>query len=185
MWHEASSSIQTYLTPNETLLWSGQPRKGLALRPTDALLIPFSLMWGGFAFFWEASVIISDAPFFFKLWGIPFVLVGFYLIVGRFFVDAQQRGKTYYGLTNERVVIVSGLINQQVKSLNLRTLGDISMSQKADGSGTITFGTTGPFNWGNAGFTWPGNRTQTVPCFEMIPQVKQVYDSIRAAQRGA
>ncbi len=62
-------------------------------------MIPFSLLWCGFAIFWEVSVLSTDGPLIFKLWGIPFVIVGLYMAVGRFFIDAKQRAKMYYGVT--------------------------------------------------------------------------------------
>src|SRR5262245_25267621 len=94
--------LQPELGPREKLLWAGRPRQGVFLRPADALLIPFSLLWAGFAVFWESMVVRTPAPWFFVLWGIPFVAIGCYLVVGRFYVDARQRGRTYYGVTNER-----------------------------------------------------------------------------------
>lgn len=130
-------------------------------------------------------MIATDAPFFFKLWGIPFVLVGLYIIAGRFFVDAKQRSKTYYGVTNERVIIVSGLLSRKIKSLNLRTLTDVSLDEKSDGSGTITFGATNPMSRWSGGMSWPGWGQQFTPSFELIREAKKVYDIIRSAQRNA
>jgi hypothetical protein len=169
--------------PGERLLWSGRPRQGVFLRPADAYLIPFSLMWGGFAIFWEYSVLSSKGPFFFEIWGIPFVLIGLYLIVGRFFADARQRAKTYYGLTNQRVIIVSGLFAQAVKSLQLRTLSDVSLSERSDGTGTITFGPTAP--WWSGASSWPGSGPHAPPSFDSITGARDVFERVRTAQREA
>ena len=126
---DATQVIQSELESGERLLWAGQPIQGIKLRGSDVFMIPFSFLWGGFAIFWEYSVIQNDAPFFFILFGIPFVLVGVYIMFGRFFIEAKQRSKTFYGLSNERVVIASGLLRKKVRSLNLRTLTDVSLSE--------------------------------------------------------
>jgi hypothetical protein len=184
MWNDPTFEIQQQLGPGERLLWSGQPMRGIRFRSSDALMIPFSLLWCGFAIFWETSVINSGAPFFFRLWGVPFVLVGLYVVFGRFFVDAQSRKRTYYGVTNERVIILTGFFSRQTKSLQLRTLSDITLAERADGSGTITFGPQGPmaqrFPSG-----WPGSSQYAAPAFELIDRAKETYDLIRQTQRTA
>jgi len=178
--------VQSELSGGERLLWSGQPKQGIVLRGADVFMIPFSLLWGGFAFFWEWQVIHSDAPAFFALWGIPFVLIGIYLIIGRFYVEARQRQKTFYGVTNERILIVSGLFNRKVKSLNMRTLSDLSLSQSSSGEGSISFGSGFPFGSWFGGFSsWPGMEAYLGPRFELIPNAKGVYEIIRNAQRSA
>lgn len=183
MWNELSSEFQNELDLNERLLWSGRPGMGLKLRPADIFLIPFTLMWGGFAIFWEAGVVTSGAPLFFALWGIPFVLIGLYLIFGRFFIDAYQRSRTYYALTDDRIIILSGLFNRNVKSLSLKTLSEINLNRKRNGKGTITFGPTHPLGWLYGGTGWPGAARYSSPAFEMIDHAQEVYDKIRAAQR--
>jgi hypothetical protein len=183
MWDESFSVIKQELGPQELLLWSGRPRKGLALRSSDALMIPFSLLWGGFAIIWEAFVLNSDGPLWMRLWGIPFVLVGLYLVVGRFFFDAWQRDKTIYGVTGERVFIISSFFGRKVKSLNLSTLSDITLEQKSDGSGTITFGVANKISRWNAGMWGVRRERQAPPSFEMIQDAKKVYEIIKEAQR--
>lgn len=149
----------------------------------DALLIPFSLLWGGFAIYWEASAIRTSAPFFFTLWGVPFVLMGLYLIFGRFFADSHQRAKTIYAVTTERVIIISGVLREAVKSLNIRALADISLSEKPDGSGTITLGPSSPYAaFASAG--WPGSRQYAPPTLEGIQGARSVFELIRQGQKG-
>ncbi|MDT3737717.1 MAG: PH domain-containing protein [Denitratisoma sp.] len=181
-----TKDIKTQLSTGESVLWSGQPRQGIILRGTDAFMIPFSLLWGGFAIFWELSVINSNAPAFFVLFGIPFVLIGIYLIIGRFFFEAKRRARTYYAVTNERVLIVSGLFGRKVQSLNLRTLSDLSLSETKGDEGTIAFGGGSPFGSMFGGFSgWPGMGAYLGPRFELVANAKTIFETIRGAQRAA
>jgi hypothetical protein len=183
MWNEQKRFLESQLVPGEWLLWSGQPSQGFLLRAADAYLIPFSLLWAGFAVFWEVRVFSTDLSFIFMLWGVPFILVGLYITVGRFFIDARQRSKTYYGVTNERLIIVSGLLSRKVESLNLRALKDISLNEKSNGGGTITFGAINPMSRWTGGRSFPGWGKRFTPSFELEWEAKRVYEIIRNAQR--
>jgi len=177
----AQQEIARELAAGESLLWYGVPRQGIRLRSNDALLIPFSLLWGGFAFFWEATAFASHAPAFFLLWGVPFVLAGVYLIIGRFYVDSIQRARTAYGLTSTRAIIVNGLRGRTVKSLPLKTLSDFTLTELSDRSGTIALGTPSPYGRVlGATSSWPG--APSTPAFDMIEDAKSVYSMIRNAQ---
>lgn len=161
----------------ETLLWSGVPRQDIFFRPADVFLIPFSVLWAGFAVFWEAGVLASHAPGFFALWGIPFVLMGLHMTIGRFFVDAYRRRRTTYALTARRIIIRSGATTQ---SLDLATLATMSLREHSNGLGTITFGSS-PFPSAFTSSSWPGAKGP--PEFIQIPDARRVYDRIREAQQ--
>jgi hypothetical protein len=181
---DADAVIQAYLQPGERLLWSAQPPQGVRLRATDALMIPFSILWTAFVIFWEAAVVASGAPLFFMLWGIPFVLVGLYLLLGRFWVEARQRARTYYGLTDNRIIIVSGIMRRSTRSLSARGLSDITLTKKKSGGGTIYFGPANPMYawWGSAG--WPGMGRYAAPCLELDGDAEEVYEKILALQKA-
>ncbi|MDD5262037.1 MAG: PH domain-containing protein [Methylacidiphilales bacterium] len=182
MYNTANSEIARELSQSEKILWTGQPGQGFRLRSSDGFMIPFSLLWCGFAIFWESSVFSTGAPFFFKLWGVPFVLVGLYIVFGRFIVDAKIRTRTFYGVTTDRVIIVSGLFSRQTKSLQLSGLNEISLAERQDGSGTITFGPQAPFSQ-RLPAGWPGSTQYIAPAFEMIERAKETYDLIRQTQK--
>ena len=98
---------------------------------------------------------------------------------GWFIFDAMQRSKTYYGVMNERVIIISQLFGKKIKSLDLRTLSEISLDEKPDGSGTITFGSRRRYQpLGHMEL-----EEQRIPAFEMIQNAKSVYETVRSAQR--
>jgi Bacterial PH domain len=178
MGFEDEQALSAELGRGERLLWSGIPRQGLRLRPTDMFMVPLSLFWGGFVFFWE-YLVISKGEAFHILWGIPFVLMGIFLIVGRFFVDSYQRARTYYGVTDQRVVIVSGLINRRITSILLPRLGKVSLNERSDRSGSIIFGARSP----GPAFNLLGSARG--PAFDLLDDARQVYNLIREAQRLA
>src|SRR3954451_15422857 len=119
---QSSQRFQPYLFPGESILWAGQPKQGLALTGRDALLIPVSLLWGGFAIFWNVGVWSfpgKGPPLFFRLFGLPFLVIGLYVIVGRFFHDAAIRKRLVYAVTDQRILVLRG---SKVTSLDIKRL---------------------------------------------------------------
>jgi PH (Pleckstrin Homology) domain-containing protein len=177
---QVSTPLENTLQPDEMLLWEGQPNKQrFLLRGWWA--IPFSILWCGFAFFWEGSVLSTNAPTFFRLWGIPFVLAGLYFVFGRFFVAAREAANTWYVVTDRRILIQSGTFQQNFTELNLLTLPYVELSGLQGGVGTITFGAQN--SSGNFAIPgWPMGRAQVVPAFQSIPNARDVYEIIKRAQ---
>jgi hypothetical protein len=182
--YETTQIIQTELEPGERIIWSGQPAQGIKFRASDMLKIPISFLWGGFTIYWEYYAIKSGHPLLF-LPGVPFVLIGLYIMFGRFIVESEQRAKTYYGLTNKRVIIVSGLTQKNVEALSLQSLFGLSLSESSDGTGSIPFGPTAPFSLLSPSATWLGIGRHDGPKFDLISDAKHVYQQIRKAQKSA
>lgn len=178
-----STAIQLDLSRGERMLWSGQPRQGITFSAADAMMVPFSLAWGGFAIFWEVMVIRSRAPWVMRLFGVPFVLIGLYLIIGRFFTDAWRRRRLSYAVTSDRVMMING---GTITSFPLDSVGELAFTQRGDGSGTIMLGATGPLSGALTGLAALSVNTAArarLPMLENISDVKQVYDLIRSAQQ--
>ena len=157
------------------------PNKGSCCAPPTFLISFFAVIWR-FCHFLGIICGGSRRPFF-LLWGIPFVLIGLYLIFGRFFVDAWQRSKSYYAVTNQRALILSGVFSRNERTLNPRNLPEINLRLKGDGSGTITFGFCYPFRAWTPDLTWPEVSRQMVPMYEVIEDAKIVYELIRKTQK--
>jgi hypothetical protein len=179
--YDVENELRSNLSSGEKLIWAGKPKTGIMFRSSDAFLIPFSLLWAGFAVFWETSVMTTEAPLFFKLFGIPFVLAAIYITIGRFFIDAKKRANTIYGITTDRIIIKSGLFSSEIKSLSIKSLSDITINQKSDNSGTITLGPTDMIFSTMNGVAYSG--TKQAPRLEFIEDVKSVYDIIIDLQR--
>ncbi|MFY7943703.1 MAG: hypothetical protein ACOVNZ_03940 [Crocinitomicaceae bacterium] len=178
-----TTELRQHLESNEKLVWTGRPKTGIVFRTADIFLIPFSLFWCGFAIFWFTSALASGAPFFFAMFGIPFVVMGLIFVFGRFIIDAKQRENTYYGVTDDRIIIKSGIYRKSIKSLNIKTLSEIEYVEKNDGSGTINIGPKNPMMiWGNGMNWWPG--VKATPSLELIPDVRKVYNKIIEIQKS-
>jgi hypothetical protein len=76
---------------------------------------------------------------FFKLWGLPFLAVGLYLIAGRFFYDAWVRNHSHYAVTNDRVLILRTSPTPKLISRDIQSLPMFELTEHRDGTGTIVF----------------------------------------------
>jgi hypothetical protein len=141
---EKERRILSALDSDEELLWSSQP-SGTLLSPADRMLIPSSaciLLLPGLLLYW-ALFLPSAHPTFRIVSGIIAALSaasGLYLVVGRFAVKALRRRRTYYGITQRRVVEVIDGQPARLRTASILGMDGISMYVRPDGTGAIQFG---------------------------------------------
>jgi hypothetical protein len=186
MWQDDSQPIRSQLDPGERLLWTGRPRQGIILRVSDIFVIPFSLVWSGIVFMAVTSSIAKKDFGLGLLFFVPFVIAGVYITVGRFVYDILNRRGTYYGVTENRIVIVEGIFGRSITSLDLKSLPAVTLKEKRNGKGTVLFSgdpnQAGTPSW----LRGRGERKEgRFVGFESIPDAKKVFDIVRNAQKQA
>lgn len=175
--------------PDERIVWSGRPNANKIFSQGDAFLVPFSLLWAGFAVFWEGSVILAlldgesesgnGGPLWmFVFFGIPFIVMGLYFVIGRFFYKHARQKRTHYAVTNRRAIVLYSWPKRRAISAFLRELATVETAFNPDGSGTIRFGAS---PW------WPGSmdnsgldpfdmyRANAIPIFYDVPGARDVF----------
>jgi len=173
-----STDLTGRLLEGEKIVWWGQPAHGLVFGARDWLLVPFSLLWAGFSIFWESSVLATGAPIFMQLWGVPFVLIGLYLVVGRFLLDAWLRRRMLYAVTNQRILILRNRPFAKFTALDRDRIPDVNLNEHADGRGTIRFGTVSSY-WSGREFSGWTPALDRAPQFIAIEDARRVFDHIQ------
>ena len=179
---DVAEVIRGELLRGEKLLWSGRPSQGLQLSASDWFTVPFSLVWCAFVGTWLLPASRTRGSPVDLLFGVLFAAYGLYMLVGRFFVDAAARARTFYGLTATRVVIVSGLLTRTVHSVDLAATHDLVRRERADGTGSISFVDLSIFQKVSL------QRHQALPnppTLDGIPDVRALYNRIRELQTAA
>jgi hypothetical protein len=172
--------LQPWLLAGERILWTGRPQRGLRFRAADVYLIPFSLLWGGFALFWNVEAWSLGAPDLFALWGLPFLAVGIYVVAGRFIHDALLRSALLYAVTTRRVIVLRTRFGRRLSSHEIGHLPVLEYDEEPGGRGTLRFDVdedSNPFarnNWR----IWVPSAARGVR-FDRIERPRMVYDLIR------
>lgn len=161
-----------YLISDEYILWKGKPEKGNIFTSREFIMIPFSLAWLGFSLFWEMAAIRSGAPFFFALWGLPFVGIGLYMLFGRLIHTAYLRDKTFYVITNKKIIIKQG---NKIKMHDGRDLPPMDIEIHKNGNGTILFS--------EEVYTRRGSRHRIYFMLENIADIAQAQNAISMMER--
>ncbi|MDR3499036.1 MAG: PH domain-containing protein [Parvibaculum sp.] len=169
------------LVSGEHILWTGKAGRGILLTSRDVFLIPFSILWCGFAIFWTSTASsMGNAPAFFPLFGLLFVFVGLYFVFGRFLFDAWVRRGLNYAVTDRRILILRASPMESFTTINLDHLPELELKEKGDGSGTIRFGRRVSV-WSNHGISsWTPSLDPT-PQFLAVENVRHVFDLIQKA----
>jgi hypothetical protein len=181
------------LEPGEQVLWQGRPTAGLHWRERLGARTVFGLAYAGFALFWifTAAVITSRAPtllnLLFPLAGVPFLLIGLNLAIGKPLREARQRRQTFYTLTDRAAFIAT----TGPKRLDRYPLDASLRPVLEDGNpGSVWFAETGA----GAGRGWhgrgtarrytAGGRSSGRIGFEAIPDARAVYAQMLTALRA-
>jgi hypothetical protein len=177
--HEVEQVVLRELDPGEKLLWTGMPQKGILFRWYDYIFIPAGICTAIFAIVNEAFLIWKGAPAVMIIVGLPFVLIGLTVLFGRFIINAKIREKTFYGVTDKRVIIISGFFNKMIKSADFTQVRNLSLVEGKNRKGTISFGAYEPYFASKNLISGLAEEPQ----FEMIENARDVYDIIVRARK--
>lgn len=169
---EGYEFCRNYMTDGEYILWKGRPEKGNLFTGQEVVMLPFSLLWLAFSVYWEMTAIRSADSWFMVLWGIPFVAIGIYLFVGRFFMTAYLRNRTFYVITNKKIIIRRG---SRIQMHDGRNLPSAEIVIHKNGCGTLKFG--------QMVYTRNGYRNGTAFMIENVADVTQVQNAIDSMDR--
>ncbi len=163
----------------DILPFSRLPFQESDYRPEDILLVPFSLFWCYFLLLRLVS--INEAPWFSIFIAIPLIFIGLYCLAGRYWLDICHRKSSYYGITNKRIILVSGLFRYSFNSFNHCETLEIQLKENRNGCGAILFGQPRFFYtlfetpffpvltiWGFDRYAYR--------CFDLIDNARDVYE---------
>ena len=168
---EGFQFCNAYILAGEQILWKGRPEKGKYISANDFVLIPFSIFWLGFSLFWEWNAIQSGIPFMI-FWGLPFVGIGIYLLFGRWIHAAYLRNKTFYVVTNKKLIIKKG---NKITTYQTQDLPPMTLRMHNNGNGTISF---------TEAVRYRGGRTyHNYFALENIPDPVQAQNAINSMDR--
>ncbi len=136
--------VERELEDGEQLVWTGQPvPKYFTTHSTGAFL--FAIPWTAFAIFWICGASGFKIPDFsgpqslFPLFGVPFVLIGFWLLSTPLGMYRNMK-RTAYAITDHRAIIFAGgTFSTTVRSFEPDELTDLTRKERRNGFGDIYF----------------------------------------------
>jgi len=181
----ARAAVTRALLHDEQVIWAGRPKQGVYLTRADFFAIPLSLFWGGGALLSE-FLAVSRGELFGSLFGVPFVLMGLYMMLGRFLVDARARARIFYAVTNRRVLVVTHLFMRNLTTVDLIETVQVSLEERSDGSGTISLGRPSDLRRGMDALVGASLMTDELgtAALRNIAGARQVFNAIRDAQES-
>ncbi len=163
--------VRHELRADETPKWIGYPSPKRYAIEEGLVRCLFGIPFTGFAVVWTSLAMKSESLFT-SLWGFPFILVGLYMLANPL-LEYWRALRTVYVVTNQRVVILDGVLRHSQKAIAPSDLGHLDVERKRDGSGNIFFLEEREKD-GEGG--WPITKIS----FKAIPNVREAEEHIEA-----
>ncbi|EDP62550.1 hypothetical protein BAL199_13443 [alpha proteobacterium BAL199] len=130
--------LSSILQTGERLVWTGRPSV-LAFARRGIGEFFFGAVFFGFASFWTLGA--SSGSWLFALFGIPFLLVGFWTLIAplRYTVRAWR---TYYAITDQRMIILRTGFRRSAEVIMPSDITRLERSDYGSDRGTVTVRTT-------------------------------------------
>ena len=132
-------SLVQRLDDDEILCWVGRPDPTALLTRKDAYLIPFSIVWTmvvGLGVFKVLGVAGGG-----WILGLPMLLFGLYMMIGRFVYKAWRKRHMIYAVTDRRALILTrGRNTDRVDATYLDAIPAISTATSGSGAGSVHLG---------------------------------------------
>ncbi|MCB8923108.1 MAG: hypothetical protein H6662_16090 [Ardenticatenaceae bacterium] len=184
MWNEPSFAFQDELESGERIVWSGRPQQGIIFRSFDKFVIVFILFGLGTSIAWIYGILSNDIPKFLLIFMVLGIAQMLFMGVGSFLKDLQIRKNLSYALTNKRIIITSNSNAPKIRSLNLQSVSDMSLTQHHNKTGTILFGSAPANTYWIVSTSLHVFNQNMPPSFDMIDDAKMVFDLIRKTQQA-
>ena len=110
--------------------------------------------------------------------------VGLYLVLGRLIVARREAARTFYAITDRRLLMESGAFRRTFTELDLCDLPLSTLEEGSNGLGTITIGSASWFMRVPPGWPFPGMYGQALAIVS-VPTARAVYDMLQRAKAEA
>jgi hypothetical protein len=138
--------LSSFLLPNETLLWSGQPMQGVIWTVENVAILIASVLIFPVAGIVFAIMCIQNG----NTDSVIFLCSGAWLLLGGIAIHSQiypdnwERTNTFYGITADRIMICKNAMKPAVLSINFKSLKQVRLVQLGHGTGYILLGPNMP-----------------------------------------
>ena len=146
---DLQQKLRDELKANEKTIWTGQPDPNVLMKQGFKLYF-FFIPWTLFALFWMYGASGFKMPTFnfenrfdafgtlFPLFGVPFVMVGFWGLSSPVWVK-RRAANTVYAITNQRLLLLMFGRNTKIESYYPKDVKQLERNEKPDGSGDLLF----------------------------------------------
>ncbi|MEZ6048303.1 MAG: hypothetical protein R3C11_22565 [Planctomycetaceae bacterium] len=168
--------VERELREGEHITWIGQPLPWKFGKLYIGLTL-FGIPWTAFALFWMAGAAQFEIPDFqrkddfFFLFGLPFVLIGFFMLTAPYW-SMRKAKQTVYVMTTKRVILIEKSLYVTISSFSPERLKSLRREEYPDGSGNLIFEQTITYNSDS-------DRITTDKGFFALPDIKEVEDRVR------